>query len=261
MSEHRRTILEAVARGEMSPAEAAERLGDGSPPPREELAPGVRAVRLEGASHEIRITGDPSVHEAIVGAPMTLCREGDVLIVEGIPTDTGSRFWFTRDQPAWPWGIGRADRRPIALRMNPDLALEAELSAGTLSVAGVLGPISAHLSAGSARIEGFASPLDVRVLAGKLRASGKLVSGRSRIACDMGSIWLSLDAGSSVRVRARSEMGKVTLPEDLPGGELPTGGPPGPSGMTIERELVVGDGSADLEIVASMGTVHVKVAR
>lgn len=262
MREPKRTILEAVARGEMSPAEAAERLGDGPPPdPEEARAPAVRAVRLEGAGHEIRVGGDPSIHEAIVGPPMTLCREGDVLVVEGAPADTGSRFWFSREQPAWPWGMSRRDRRPITLRMNPDLALEAELSAGTLSVDGVRGPISARLSAGSARIEGFASPVDIHVSAGKLRASGRLVSGTSRIVCDMGSVRLSLDPDSNVRLLARSEMGKVDLPDRVPGGERPTGGPRGSLGMATEHELVIGDGAASLEVLANMGAIQVRVAR
>jgi hypothetical protein len=124
--------------------------------------------------------------------------------------------------------------------MNPDLALDAEVQAGSLQTVGVHGPIQALLEAGSAALSDFAGPLDITLKAGSLRGTGVLNQGSSRIQSQMGSVRLHLAGGSSVRVRAHSSLGSVQLLDGRSG-----------------SEAVVGAGEASLDIESAMGSVRI----
>jgi hypothetical protein len=155
------------------------------------------------------------------------------------------------------WGFRDAFRRmgeELTVRMRPDLALDASVTAGSLKIAGVTGPLRVAVAGGSARIDQFGGPLDLSVEAGSVRASGLLVAGSSRIRCQAGSVRIHLERGSSVKVRARAELGNVVLPGDAEGESwLARGG--------AAREVTVGDGAALLEIEANMGNVAVSAER
>jgi hypothetical protein len=272
-----REILEAVAEGRMSPDEAAVRLeqarrGPGaeraatlppdasSPPPGEPGAgdagsPGtetrVTAVRITAAARTVRIIGDPGVSEAEIDGPHRAWREGDTLNISGGDDVAGEGFSFRsrrrryRDWRDWPeMAEWRRITEPLIVRVNPRLAVEAELSAGSLSVLAMHGPVAADLAAGSARLEAVTGPLDVTARAGSVRIQGRLASGTSRIRCDAGSVTIRLDPGSSVRVRARVELGRVRFHGD--GGDL--------SGAC---DVVVGGGEGLLDIEAAMASVDI----
>lgn len=132
--------------------------------------------------------------------------------------------------------------------MRPDLPLEVELSAGTLRADGLTGPLRFDVRAGSARIEHVRGPIEAMVAAGSIRIEALLTEGASRIRCDAGSVRLHLEKGSSVLVRARPELSKLTLP----GHGVVGGFSPG------EREEVkIGDGTATLDIDANMSKITV----
>jgi hypothetical protein len=137
------------------------------------------------------------------------------------------------------------------VRMRPDLTLDAGVTAGSLKVAGLTGPLRIAISGGSASLDRFHGPLDLSVEAGSLRGSGLLAAGSSRIRCQAGSVKLNLERGSSVRIRARTELGKVLLPGDDNWA----------AGADAAREVTVGGGEALLEIEASMGSVVVSADR
>ena len=82
--------------------------------------------------------------------------------------------------------------------------------------------------------------------AGSLRGSGVLADGLSRVNCEAGSVRLNLERGSSVRIRARSTLGKVSL------GDTDTVSIGGGA-----EELVIGGGKATLEVDATMGSVRI----
>ncbi len=130
--------------------------------------------------------------------------------------------------------------------MNPDLALELDTQAGSVRIRDVHGPIQARVQAGSLTIDGFRGPLDLSVQAGSLRGTGVLDAGLSRINCEAGSVRLNLERGSSVRVRARSTLGKVSM------GDTDTVSIGGGA-----QELVIGDGKGTLEVDATMGSVRI----
>ena len=273
--EARRTILSAVARGDMTPTEAAERLHelDNPPPetesgyerfepppgpPRYEPPPGERAqrIRVEGGLRGIQIVGDRDVTEAVAEGPHDARRDGDTLIIETTTDDDfrSTAFSFAsvgrhgmriKTRAGRPHGIAR--NPGLVVRMNPDLPLDAWVEAGALTTRGVRGPIRAHVAAGSARIEGFEAPIDVEVAAGGLKARGRLDRGESRIRCDAGSVKIHLERGSSVRVTGESHLGKVSMDRDDFGSK---------GLLNDSRTMTIGDGTGTLDIEVSLGSVR-----
>jgi hypothetical protein len=161
--------------------------------------------------------------------------------------------------PGWAerWGLLGAFRRfgeELTIRMRPDLPLDATVTAGSLKVAGVTGPLRVAVAGGSAGLDEFRGPLDLSVEAGSVKGSGLLVSGSSRIRCQAGSVRIHLERGSSVKVRARAELGNVILPGDAEGERWLAGG-------GAAREVTVGDGAGLLEIESNMGSVVVSAER
>jgi hypothetical protein len=139
--------------------------------------------------------------------------------------------------------------------MNPDLPLDVELAAGTLSVRGVRGPITAEISAGSARIEGFERPIEIQVAAGSVHATGVMNAGGSRVKCEAGSVAIHLLRGSSVRIASRVGLGKVEIPDDAVEGG---------NGFVLgvgARQGTVGEGLGTLDIDCSLGKVAVTAER
>lgn len=271
MNDPRRDILAAVARGELAPEEGARRLEELSalppgpataalpPPPIEATAVPVseptslRRVRITRSLGSAEVIGDPSVREAVADGPHVAEREGDTLVIRATWEDVEeSGFTFRRGGIRIRTGqrsrlsIGAPESDPLRVRMNPALALELDSQAGSVRIRDLRGPIKASVQAGSLTIDGFRGPLDLNVQAGSLRGSGTLTQGLSRVNCEAGSVRLNLEKGSSVRVKARSTLGKVSMGED---DTIAIGGG--------AQELVVGRGEATLEVDATMGSVRI----
>lgn len=273
-------MLERVARGELSPAEAASLLeeieageeterdprdwaadwsepGATSEPQAPPPAAGGSAARIRVVCSigTADVVGDPTVREAIAEGPHVARREGDTLIIEGQPAafDMGPGFMFDwaegrhdrhmrmrrqmrRQHGAFRWG---GDIVHMRVRVNPDLALDADTQAGRLRVRGVHGPIRANVQAGGLDISDFRSPFDVNVQAGSVSARGRLDGGTSRVHCEAGSVRIGLERGSSVRVSAHTTLGKVVFDGDA------------------RSPWTVGDGEGTLDISGTMGSVRV----
>ena len=277
MTDERKAVLERVARGELSPTEGAALLEEieaqaapssptedprdwaadwardpawtAPPPP---VVGGERAARLRivRAIGTADIVGDPTVHEAVAEGPHVARREGDTLVIDGEVDPFGMPgFHFAwrgrgpRRYPGWRQyqrrGIPFGDMVPLRVRVNPDLPLEVESQAGKLTIRGVHAPIRAEVLAGSTEIADFRGPLDLSVQAGSVRARGRLDHGASRIRCDAGGVRIRLERGSSVRVSARTTLGKVQFDND---GDQP---------------WVIGGGEGTLDITGTMGSVRV----
>ncbi|HET9849693.1 MAG TPA: hypothetical protein VFR68_14190 [Candidatus Dormibacteraeota bacterium] len=233
----RREILSRVAAGTISPEEAAAQL-DSINATETEAETAIRKVRVVRQLGVVEIVGDPNVRGAVAEGPHEARIEGDVMVFEGPSNgDEPGSFFF---------GIGRSlANEKLLVRLNPSLALDLQLQAGSCRVSGVEGPIRADVQAGSATIEGFAKPFDLSVQAGSVKASGCCSEGESRIACDAGSVTLHLERGSGMRVRARAHMGKVALPD----AEV--------TGTHASHEVTIGDGGGSLVINTNMGSVKV----
>jgi hypothetical protein len=256
----RRAILSAVADGSLSPQEAAERLHalahpDEAPAAEPAVTPppaggeGVVRVRVEASARKVEIIGDPGVREAIADGRHEAWRDGDTLVIDGEWHSESERemfgrgFSFERGRAAVMIGI---KQRSLVVRMNPELALEARVEAGSLTTTGVRGPIRAHVAAGSARLNGFEGPLDVEVAAGGFKGRGRLDRGDSRVRCDAGSVELHLQLGSSVRITGEAHLGKVDVL-----GHRSTGL------LNDEATATIGAGAATLDIECNLGSVKV----
>ncbi len=281
----RRSILTQVAEGTLSPDEAAERLSDlgrdgdhqGETPPRSAaggergLPPGAPAtsLRVTGSVRMIEIIGDPSVAEAVAEGPHDARREGSVLIIEGEGPDVnwsqqGWRHFYSstmqggssasaRSRGPVFVGLGQKGRMPtLKVRVNPDLPIEVGVKAGAMSVKGVNSPITAECDAGSLQIKGFSGPLQIAVNAGKVEATGRITTGASRIEANAAKVDLRLDASSSVRIHAKSELGRVVLPgADLLSGKA--------SLLGHQSDATVGAGEATLDLEVNVGAATVSV--
>lgn len=253
MKDARREILARVAAGSLSAEEAAlelEELGGAdrsSEPVASATAGEVTRIRVVASMGSVTVIGDESVREAVAEGPHQTTREGDAYVIESRQLDEGgSAFTFgTRVR----FGFDFKDRR-LLVRMNPRLRLEADVQAGTLVVRGIRAPIRAEVQAGSTQLEDFSFPIDLDVQAGSVRANGRLTEGASRIRCQAGTVKLDLDSGSSVRIKAKTSLGRVALP-----------GVPVVTGIgTGSAEAKVGAGAATLDIDAELGSVQVTVA-
>lgn len=233
----RREILSRVASGTLSPEEAASQL-DAVNAGERQAESSIRTVKVVRQLGSAEITGDSSVRDAVAEGPHHARVDGDVMEFEGGTSDEpgGFMFGFARNLASGE----------LLVRMNPALGLDVKVLAGDCRVRGVQGPIRANVQAGSATIDGFASAVDFSVKAGELMASGRLDSGDSRIVCKGGSVTLHLERGSSVRIKARSSMGDIELP-DRASQTSPKG----------TADFVIGGGAASLAIETTMGSVKV----
>jgi hypothetical protein len=275
MQDERRAVLERVARGELSPAEAASLLEElesaeepqrdprdwaadwdepaarpePHAPPQPPPAGGAARIRVVRSVGVADVVGDPTVHEAVADGPHVARREGDTLVIEGQDDwDMGPGFQFN-------WGESRHERHlrmrrrlrgrawgeppRLRVRINPDLPLDVDASAGKLRVHGVHGPIRANVQAGSLDITDFRSPFDLNVQAGSVSARGRLDQGAARVNCEAGGVRVLLERGSSVRVTAHSTLGKVSFDGDA------------------RSPWIVGGGEATLDVAATLGSVRV----
>jgi hypothetical protein len=275
MQEQRRAVLERVARGELSPSEAASLLEDletrQAPEPEPERDPrdwaadwaeepastppaeappdgGATRIRVVCTIGTADIVGDPTVREAVAEGRHVARREGDTLVIEG-RDDEVEAYGFTfgwaggrqrlrraHRHPGFNWG----DITPLRVRVNPDLALDVHNQAGKLRIRGVHGPIKANVQAGGTDISDFRSPLDLSVQAGSISAHGRLDHGSSRIHCEAGSVRIHLERGSSARVSAHTTLGKVVFDR-----------------RDTRSPWVIGGGEGTLDIDATMGSVRV----
>jgi hypothetical protein len=265
MEQERRAILSRVAAGELSPEEAArllDELGTASTtqtateespvPPYEPLATGdVQKIRIVRSLGSARVVGDPSVREAIADGPHRAERQGGVLVIHSDFDDDGG-FVFSRDRWRNWWQWDRYRMTPLDVRMSPDLPLELQAQGGSMRITDVHGPISGEVQAGSLTIAGVRRPLDLTVQAGNLKVNGVLASGSSHIRAEAGGIQVHLERGSSVRVRAHSTMGHISLAGQKSDDVVVVGGG--------RREVVVGDGEAELDLEATMGSIRVTTA-
>ncbi|MDQ6773735.1 MAG: DUF2089 domain-containing protein [Candidatus Dormibacteraeota bacterium] len=255
MNIDKREILDRVARGELSPQDAAElldRLDPDTARPQaavadpdpaaadpgygEASAPAAR-IRVARNLGRVEISGDHGVREAVAEGPHVARREGDTLVIEGVEHELGEA-WFAFNSRSWQEDF----RRPVRVRVNPDLPLEVRSQAGSVRIRGVRGPIRAEVQAGMTQIDDFSGPLDLSAQAGTIRATGRMSTGASRVRCDAGSVFLDLDNDSSVRMTAHATLGKVVVD----------------GAVMTDTGWLIGDGQATLDVDATMGSIRVQ---
>jgi hypothetical protein len=275
-SEELRRVLADVAAGRLSPADAAAALGD-APPAAAQAPPGdvwsqatdhptqptsagdssgdsalpaamePAKVVIRAVGHRVRVSGEPSVSTVSVDGPHVVRRDGDTLTVASEGEFGSSLDGFTlmrsrsvsdlRDRIV---GLGRE----LSVRVNPQLQVDVEVTAGSLTVERLPRLARVRVTAGSAKVLDAADPLDLLVQAGSAKVSFRPTADRSRLRVESGSLDVLLRAGSDARVRSDAQAGRVQWQ-----GQQHQGG---------AEEVVVGKGSAVVSLEAVMGSVQVR---
>jgi hypothetical protein len=218
---NRRQLLEEVAAGRLEPAEAARRL--------EAPAGDARAVRLRSAYQAVDVVADPQVAELlIVGGSHRVQREGDVLVVSDSAPE-GFRFG------SWQGG-GR-----LAVRVNPQLDIDAEVIGAVLSVWGMNGAVRAVVQAGSAGIDRVSGTLDLRVTSGSAVVAGSPRGADWRLRSDSGSLEVVLDEDADATVAVTAWHSRVDA-------------------FGSERRAVRGSGAHVIDIEAAFSDVVVRTS-
>ncbi|MGJ6980850.1 hypothetical protein ACSDQ9_10045 [Aestuariimicrobium soli] len=205
---------------------------------------GVDKVVVRATGRRVRIIGDPKVATLSADGPHVLRRSGRVLEVTSDGDLGPSLDGFSIVRPPKSLddlrsvGLGKA----LTLRINPAIAVDAEVTAGSLKVQGVpvLGKI--RVTAGSATLNDVTEVSDALVQAGSASVSGPVRQGRSRVRVESGSLSVKLTEGANVTVKGDAHLGKVAWPVE---GQV--------------DEYVVGNGAARLDIGVVMGHASVKV--
>jgi hypothetical protein len=226
---------------------------DASPVPGPSDGP-VERVRVVASARPVRVVADPTVDTLTVEGPHNVRREGSSVRVEapvGADPQASGDYRYERRTGLSRW-ISQASSVgvPMTVRMNPDLELEVDVMAGSLDVTGLRGPLSFTVTAGSLRAVDCAGPLRGTVRAGSAKLDLRPVAGASSIRVESGSVTLQLQHGSDVRVRARAELGEVKVLDHH-----------GTSAKVVQGdgsyEVVVGSGTASIDLEAVMGSLKV----
>ena len=206
-----------------------------------------RRVVIRAVGRRVRIIGEPSVATVSVdgahvvrrdGATLTVTSEGELgASLDGFTLMRSRSFEDVRDSLL---GFGRE----LAVRVNPDLEVDVEVTAGSVSVERVPKLSHVRVTAGSAKVLGAEGPLDLLVQAGSAKVDIRPTTGSSRLRVESGSLDVRIGTGAHVRVRSDSQLGKVSWQ--------------GSTHQGAADEVTLGTGAATLDLEVVMGSVQVR---
>ena len=253
MSTDLRTILDRVASGDISPEEGQRLLAASSPAAQApSLDEPVHRVSLRFTGVRLTVLADPGVATAIADGPHRVGREGDLLV---ITSDLAAGDYSAEG----PWSAFRtwvdSGFRPgerVSVRVNPQLPLDVQLTAGSLSLSGMRAPVSVTADAAAARLQDGRGPLRLSATTGSADVAWQF-TGDSTIAVDLGSGAVRLLPGSDAAVTVSASVGAASVNgPDGSRGSTPAGGNIAP--------FTVGEGRGTLSVTAHLGSVDVTVA-
>ncbi|HLT59545.1 MAG TPA: hypothetical protein VK020_00025 [Microlunatus sp.] len=207
---------------------------------------GVERLAVRAIGRRVRIVGETSVATVSADGPHVLRRNGSVLEVSsdgemGASLDGFSILKAPRNlDDIRSLGLGKE----LFLRVNPNLIVDVEVTAGSLNTERVPHLGKVRVTAGGAKLLDVAEINDALIQAGQATIKGAIVTGRSRVRAESGSLSLHLSDESNVTVKGDAQLGKVSW----------TGGHSGPG-----DEVVMGNGSAKLDIEVVMGHALVRI--
>ena len=208
---------------------------------------GVERVSVRAVGRRVRIVGETSVATLSADGPHVLRRNGSVLEVssDGELGASIDGFSLLRSAPRnlddfRALGLGKE----LFLRVNPNIIVDVEVTAGSLNTERVphLGKI--RVTAGGAKLLDVAEINDALIQAGQATIKGAIRTGRNRIRAESGSLSITLGDESDVTIKGDAQLGKVSW----------SGGHDGAG-----DEVVMGNGSAKLDIEVVMGHAQVRV--
>ena len=207
---------------------------------------GVERISVRAVGRRVRIIGETSVATLSADGPHVLRRSGSVLEVSsdgelGASLDGFSILRAPRNLDEFrSLGLGKE----LFLRVNPNIVVDVEVTAGSLNTERVPRLGKVRVTAGGAKLLDVREINDALVQAGQATIRGTISVGRNRIRAESGSLSIQLGDESNVTVKADAQLGKVSW----------TGGHSGAG-----DEVVMGNGSAKLDIEVVMGHAQVRV--
>ncbi|MFZ1115626.1 MAG: hypothetical protein WAN44_07350 [Propionibacteriaceae bacterium] len=208
---------------------------------------GVERISVRAIGRRVRIIGETSVATLSADGPHVLRRNGSVLEVSSDGELGASIDGFsilrgaTRSLDDFrSLGLGKE----LFLRVNPNVIVDVEVTAGSLNTERVPHLGKVRVTAGAAKLLDVTEINDVLVQAGQATIKGTIATGRNRVRAESGSLSISLTDDSNVTVTGESQLGKISW----------VGGHNGAG-----DEVVMGNGSAKLEIEVVMAHAQVRV--
>jgi hypothetical protein len=208
---------------------------------------GVERISVRAIGRRVRIVGETSVATLSADGPHVLRRNGSVLEVSSDGELGASLDGFsilrgaTRSLDDFrSLGLGKE----LFLRVNPNLIVDVEVTAGSLSTERVPRLGKVRVTAGAAKLLDVTEINDALIQAGQATIKGTVTTGRNRIRAESGSLSITLADDSNVTVTGEAQLGKISW----------TGGHNGAG-----DEVVMGSGSAKLEIEVVMAHALVRV--
>jgi hypothetical protein len=209
-----------------------------------------RRLLVRATARSVRVIADRAVATVHVEGPHRTTRDGDLVRVESDLAAPEPGSW-SQERPATWWRsfvqTGALGER-LVVRVNPELAVEAEVTAGSLDAVGLTHGLRFRVTAGSVRTRDCSGTVDGVVQAGSAKLE-LLPTGASRVRCESGSVDLRLLPGSDATVRADVELGELKV-YDAEGTAVKAAG---------RDSVVVGDGTATVALDVVMGSAKVRL--
>ena len=206
---------------------------------------GVRKVMIKAIGRRVRLIGEPAVTGVAVDGPHLIKRDGDTLIVSsdgdmGVSID-GLSMLTSRSVGDLRSVVGGIAKE-LSVRVNPRLAVEVEVTGGSVSTERVPSLNRVRVTAGMAKVSDVDGPIDLLVQAGSASLDAQLTKGRSRVRVESGSANVQLRRGSDVRVHSDAQLGRVTWIGAVNG---------------HSTDVEIGQGRAALDVEVLMGAAQI----
>ncbi len=208
---------------------------------------GVERISVRAVGRRVRIVGETAVATLSADGPHVLRRNGAVLEVssDGELGASLDGFSILRGVPRnvddfRALGLGKE----LLLKVNPSIVVDVEVTAGSLNTERIPHLGKVRVTAGGAKLLDVNEINDALIQAGQATIKGAIKTGRNRIRAESGSLSITLHDDSNVTVKGESQLGKVSW----------SGGHSGAG-----DEVVMGNGSAKLDIEVVMGHAQVRV--
>ena len=220
-----------------------------SPPsgPKPVNTSGVQRISVRAVGRRVRIIGETAVATLAADGPHVLRRNGAVLEVssDGELGASLDGFSILRGVPrnledVRALGLGKE----LLLRVNPSIVVDVEMTAGHLHTERVPHLGKVRVTAGGAKLLDVTEINDALIQAGSATIKGAIRTGRNRIRAESGSLSITLHDDSNVTVTGESQLGRIAWS----GGHTGAG-----------DEVVMGNGSARLDVEVVMGHAQVRV--
>lgn len=207
---------------------------------------GVERISVRAVGRRVRIVGESSVATLSADGPHVLRRNGSTLEVssDGEMGSSLDGFSILRAPRNLDDIRSLAIGKELFLRVNPDILVDVEVTAGSLNTEGVRHLGKVRVTAGGAKLLDVEEINDALIQAGQATIKGSIKTGRSRVRAESGSLSIHLTDDSNVTVKGDSQLGKVSWAGQHTG---------------AGDEVVMGNGSARLDVEVVMGYATVTV--